>query len=273
MTKRTKRRTRIGIPLSVAAVIPSWLLRRMRRRIAADEGLRRELMEAQKEAAASEPADVEIFIHLSDVFQESFGHVDIALGDRVVSYANYDEGSTILFGAISDGVIALIDRQRYIQHALQGENKVIIGFRLRTGQDYRARMEERVHQLCPVLEKWEPPYAAWEREHPPGQPAPQDGASALYRDTGCAFWKVKKRKYRFFFCLNTNCVSFADELLGVIGIDRVRHSGTLSPGEYYAYLESQLGAAGNASFMVAERHVYLDAGQQLRRAGRRAGGG
>lgn len=260
-----QRRTRIGIPLSLAAIIPSWLLRRMRRRIAVDEALRRRLMEAQKQAPEEEPANVEIFIHLSDVFKESFGHVDIALGEKVVSYANYDDNKTLLFGAISDGVIALIDKERYIQHALKGENKIIIGFRLKTGQDYQARMEEKVHQLCPVLEKWEPPYAAWERKHAPGQPAPQDGASALYRDTGCTFWKVKKRKYRFFFCLNTNCVSFADELLGIIGIDKVRHSGTLSPGEYYAYLDSQLGVSGNASFMVAEKHIYLDAEQQLQR--------
>ncbi len=263
-----QRRTRIGIPLSVAAFIPSWLLKRMRRSIAADETLRKRLMEAQKEPAHGGHYDVEIFIHLSDVFKESFGHVDIALGDKVISYANYDDSKTILFGAISDGVIATVDKARYIDHALHSENKVLIGFRLRTGHDYQAQMEEKVHELCPVLEKWEPPYAAWERERPAGRPAPQDGASALYRDTGCTFWKVKKRKYRFFFCLNTNCVSFADELLGVIGIDKVRHSGTLSPGEYYAYLDRQLGLGGGSAFMVEEKHIYLDAEGQLERLAR-----
>jgi hypothetical protein len=260
-----QRRARIGIPLSVAAFISSWLLRRMRRSIAADEALRKKLMDAQRESGEDAPYNVEIFIHLSDVFKESFGHVDIALGDKVISYANYDDSKTVLFGAISDGVIAIVDKARYIDHALHSENKILIGFRLWTGRDYQAQMADKVHELCPVLEKWEPPYAAWERERAADQDAPSDGASTLYRDTGCEFWKVKKRKYRFFFCLNTNCVSFADELLGVIGIDKVRHSGTLSPGEYYAYLDSQLGLDGNSAFMVKEKHIYLDAEGQLER--------
>lgn len=257
------RRMRVGLPLSFSALLPSWLLRFMRKSITADEKLRRAVMDAQIDIAQGEPANVEVLIHLSDAFKESFGHVDIALGDKVISYANYDDSKTILFGAISDGVIAMVDRAKYIKHLLNTENKVLIGFRLKTGRDHQAQMETKVHELCPVMEQWEPPYASWEKQQGAQELPPDDGASKLYRDTGCTFWKVKKRKYRFFFCMNTNCVSFADELLGIIGIDRLRFSGTLSPGDYYAYLDGQLGLEGNSAFMVAEKHIYMDAEKQL----------
>lgn len=259
------RRVHIGLPVWLSALLPARLLARLRQNLRDPEALaaRRALIAggAQTDPVPEGEAPLEIFVHLSDAGSSVFGHVDLAIGSQVVSYANFDERGNLLFGLIGPGVIALADKARYIDYALRQENKVVLGYQLRLDADGIARMWAKFQSLCPVLEPFASERELWEQTGRPG-PAPDDPASSLYAATGAAFYKVKKRKYKWYFALNTNCVSFADELLACVGIDRVRLIGTMTPGEYCAYLERCLGEAGENHFMVLGRRVYADVDRQ-----------
>ncbi|MGI6200554.1 MAG: hypothetical protein ACOYJA_07285 [Christensenellales bacterium] len=258
------RRAHIGLPVWLSALLPSSLLARIRKNLHDPEALAAQALladSARLERTPEGEIPLEIFVHLSDQGSSAFGHVDLAIGDKVVSYANFDERGNLLGGLIGPGVIALADKAPYIDYALRQENKVVLGYQLRLDADGAGRMWAKFQRLCPVLEPFVSERALWEQTGRAG-PAPSDPASNLYAATGAAFYKVKKRKYKWYFALNTNCVSFADELLACVGIDRVRLIGTMTPGEYCAYLERCLGEAGENHFMVLARRVYADVDRQ-----------
>jgi len=63
-------------------------------------------------------SDIEIFIHMADTLYGQVGHVDLCFDNYVLSYGNYDESSYRLNGMLGDGVIEVIDRNKYIRFCL-----------------------------------------------------------------------------------------------------------------------------------------------------------
>ena len=66
-----------------------------------------------------------------------------------------------------------------------------------------------------------------------------DYASQLARETNIKFRKIKRGRFKNYFTFYTNCVKFADTILGQTGIDILNLNGILSPGSYYNYFERE----------------------------------
>ena len=67
----------------------------------------------------------------------------------------------------------------------------------------------------------------------------EDYASMLYRKTDALFYRVDKGRFKTYFVFGTNCVLWADHILGAAGLDLIRISGIITPGSYYEYLTRQ----------------------------------
>ncbi|MGL5548761.1 MAG: HdeD family acid-resistance protein, partial [Culicoidibacterales bacterium] len=112
-----------------AALFPRKLMNRYRS--AEKEGVNfQKYLDKQKIAKDIEQSSVqiEVFIHSWENDPFMMGHTDFAIGDLVLSYGTYD-GSSIKFGGlICEGVLAVTTKAKYLQYAIEQENKVLLGY-------------------------------------------------------------------------------------------------------------------------------------------------
>ena len=73
--------------------------------------------------------ETEIIYESGSGLSNFYGHLSIAIGGIVFSYAPYGRGN-ILFNISGDGIIMIADKMRYIQHRTTNEKRTAIVFTL-----------------------------------------------------------------------------------------------------------------------------------------------
>ncbi|MGL6292648.1 DUF308 domain-containing protein [Eubacterium aggregans] len=198
------------------------------------------------------PFNVEILIHLSKKFMESFGHVDLILGDEAISYGNFDGHSYRLEGAISDGVLFRCNRERYLYQSTHHDEKVLYAFKV-------AFSDEELKQIARNFERMKENMVPWYCDTQLAEQGilPEgdydDVADVICKGNQAAFYKFTKGTLRTYFAVDTNCVKVADSIFEGTGFDKPAIPGIVTPGAYYEFLMHELEAPGTK---VYERVLY-----------------
>lgn len=250
--ERKRRRVRIALPNVFSVFLPAKLLRRINKRLSGKSADQVLLVEKKE----NESADLEVFIHLAAAFPGQMGHVDICFGGTVLSYGNYDDSSYRLRGLIGDGVVEVIERQPYIDFCINYSKKTIVGFGIRTTEEQRLALVEKIASIFDSLEPWHPPAHGSEGFLFRSARYALDYASELYLSTGASFFKFRDgayNRYRTYFSMFSNCVKMADEILSALGFDALNPVGIITPGTYYDYLNSEFLKQNS---VVVSRTIY-----------------
>ncbi len=240
MGRRIELPFRIVAPLWFVSFIPARLIKRL-----GANAINRTLL---REDA---PPDLEIFIHSGADTGHIIGHVDMYFDGRVYSFGGYDEKETRVLGIMNAGGLFIADRERYITITKEKLNLTIysFGIRLRPGQAdiIRSELSAFMENTVP----WDPPAAAEEKA---GQEVTADDyASLIYKWAGGEFYKVTAGRYRTYFALSANCTAFVYQLMVKLKMKRIINLGTLTPGAYFSFLNTELAHPGSP---VISRRIY-----------------
>lgn len=218
-----KRRIRVSLPIFLQALLPRIMIEYINEYLEVSN---------QDECVRTDESSLEVLVHVSKDGFGSIGHVDICYEGKVIAYGAYDEKSTRLFGAIGDGVVFIVDREKYIPFCMQDDpTSHIFAYSLSLDDVQRRRIEKTIYDFKQELIAWEPPcYQSGEAK---------DYASRLYKGTQASFYKFKRGQFKYYFVMTTNCVLLADRIIGKSGIDIVNMNGIITPGTYFSYFEEE----------------------------------
>ncbi|KAF5090628.1 hypothetical protein DSECCO2_16970 [anaerobic digester metagenome] len=252
--KRMQRKMRIALPSLLGIFVPMGLIRKYDAKVASEDAnayiLSQEVLVPEK--AGINPMNVEILVHLSKKFMEAFGHVDLIFGNEALSYGNFDGHSYRLGGAMSDGVLFICDKDRYLRESVIHDGKVLISFKVAFDDDELAIIKENYRRFQENMFEWFCDTQLAEQ----GMLAPGDYTGVedvIYKGTGARFYKFKKGPLKTYFALNTNCVKVADSLFENTGFEKPATGNIVTPGAYYQFL---MGALERPGTKIYEKKIY-----------------
>ena len=232
-----KRRIRVSLPIFMVAFMPRVMIEYINEKLEVED----EIMKQDDDLSS-----VEVFVHVSKDGFGAIGHVDICYQNEVIAYGAYDEASTHLFGAIGEGVLFIVDKEKYISFCHKDDmTSHIFAYTLTLNEVQKERIEDTIDEFKKGLVKWAPPCID-------NQEA-QDYASRLYQGTHASFYKFKSGMFKYYFVMTTNCVLLADRIIGKSGIDIVNMNGIITPGTYLSYFEEEYKKENSR---VIEKHIY-----------------
>lgn len=228
-----KSKIRIPLPIFLTFLIPQQLI-----------NLINESLEVKKDTSIlystknnSQP-DLFVLIHLAHSGTASFGHVEIAFEGKIYSYGNYNRHSRKLFDGIGDGIIAVSDKEDYINYQVYRQNRYLVEFGIKLTETQKEIIKKRISKLInentvpyyPDLQLAELGIIEMQDFH--------DISSELYKLANAKYYKIVSGKYKTFFVLKTNCAVVADWVLRSIG-PFIPENGIIAPGTYYEYLNNE----------------------------------
>lgn len=232
-----KRRIRVSLPIFMVAFMPRVMIEYINEKLEVED----EIMKQDDDLSS-----VEVFVHVSKDGFGAIGHVDICYQNEVIAYGAYDEASTHLFGAIGEGVLFIVDKEKYISFCHKDDmTSHIFAYTLTLNEVQKERIEDTIDEFKKGLVKWDPPCINNQES--------QDYASCLYQGTHASFYKFKSGMFKYYFVMTTNCVLLADRIIGKSGIDIVNMNGIITPGTYLSYFEEEYKKENSR---VIEKHIY-----------------
>ncbi len=230
--KNIKRRIKWAPPVLFTAFIPRRLIEKINKKVKV-ESKGSEVFEISKKDIKDDDIKLEVFIHMAPQIAMGFGHMDVCLNDIVYSYGTYDSDAQKCFGLIADGVLAKMNKEKYIKHCLKVDNEDIVSFSILISDDQEKRMKNYIEEITKNCTEWK----CKSELNPEKQYT--DPASIFYNDADAKFYKFKKGRYKTYFAVSTNCVMLADKLLGSAGIDGIAMNGIITPGTYLSFLNEE----------------------------------
>ncbi|KNZ41425.1 HdeD family acid-resistance protein [Acetobacterium bakii] len=252
--KKFQRKMRIALPSLFGALLPMGLLKHYDNKVASEDA--NEYIKSQEiiipEKAGMDPMNIEILVHLSKKFMEAFGHVDLIFGDQAISYGNFDHHSYRLGGAMSDGVLFICDKDRYLKESVINDGKVLISFKVAFTDEELEKIKDNYERFKENMFEWYSDTQLAEQGllEPGEYNAVED---IIYKGTGADFYKFKKGPLKTYFALNTNCVKVADSLFENTGFEKPATGNIVTPGAYYQFLKGALERPGTK---VYEKKIY-----------------
>lgn len=253
--RKMKRKLRFAIPPIIGGLLPRRLLKEYDAKVASEDAnayLHEQNVSLPEKAAGLAPFNVEILVHLSKKFMESFGHVDLILGDEAVAYGNFDSHSYRLFGIISDGVLFKCNRERYLQQSVFHDDKVLIAFKVAFEVEELLQIKKNFDTMRENMVQWYCDTQLMEQGLLPRKDY-DDIADQIYKGNDATFYKFKKGTLKTYFAVDTNCVKVADSLFENTNFDKPAIPGIVTPGAYYQFLMRELEKPDTK---VYERHIY-----------------
>lgn len=184
-------------------------------------------------------SDLQIILHLAKSGTASMGHIEIAFNNFIYSYGNYDMHSRSLFQAVGDGVILIVDKNKYIEYCVKKRGRYLIEFGLKLTDKEKEIIEKNIDDLINnnTIDYYSDAELAKlgkieEKEF-------TDMSSEIYMYANGKYKKIIKGRYKKFFVLNNNCAMMVNKILKNIGKDVMAINGILTPGAYYEYLNNQ----------------------------------
>ncbi len=249
--RKLKRHFRITLPAFLEAFMPRRMLDDINHYFNDMKEINEEAFVQQKE---NEEPDLEIFIHMSPLGFNQFGHMDIFFENKVLSYGNYDDSSLRLFKSMGDGVLFETVKEDYIPFVIKYSDKTLIGFGLKLTASQKKSIQEGLKQIKEKSYPWYPEAAIDHQNKVTGKTY-HDYASELYEATKkqTKFYKFSEGEFKTYFVLGTNCTSFADHIVGKSGTDLLKMVGLITPGTYLDYLDHEFHKKKS---MVISKTIY-----------------
>lgn len=245
-TNKIKRKIRISLPVIFEAWIPRFVLSEVNTFLEPSPEERHNSKPDFEEVKVDVKPDIEVFIHVTKDGYGSFGHVDLCIGDTVITYGNYDYSSYKLFDSIGDGVIIKAPRDEYVPFVIKDSQKTLFGFGLKLNEDQKKGVSDKLDSLMENVYEWIPPLFV-------DDPAIDTYSARVKHSVNARFYKFNSGKFKTYFVATTNCVQLADQIIGSTGIDLLGINGIITPGTYYEYLNKEF--ASNCD-MVISKNIY-----------------
>lgn len=223
----------LSLPPSIVALIPVSILNFIKKY----EKDIREIKEYNDHKKDIE-TDLSVLLHVAPNGPAMLGHVDMIYNGVAISYGCYDPHNRGLLGTFGDGVVLKVDANDYLYNILKNENKVLVLFGIKLNDESKELLEEKLNSLMDTYVLFKSDYQL-KQENNSYESECDDYISRISKFSHSAkFYKIKEGKYKTFFVLSSNCVSYAANILKIIGLNLIDFSGIISPGAYYSFLES-----------------------------------
>lgn len=246
-SNKIKSKIRIPLPIFLTFLIPQKLINLINDTLEVKKD--KSILYSEKE---KENADLYVLIHLAKSGSAAFGHVEIAFEDKIYSYGNYDRHSRKLFDSIGDGVLAVADKDAYIEYNVLIQNRYLMEFGLKLTEKQKEKVRKRIQKLLTTNTiPYHSDLELYEKEVLKNYEGP-DISSDLYKLANAKYYKITKGKMKTFFVLKTNCVVVAESILRSLGTF-VPENGIIAPGTYYDYLNNEFLKRNSA---VISRKIY-----------------
>ena len=251
-----RRKQSIGFPVLLEMMFPRRLMEKIKEQLKIDgsKGVQAEhnyMRKGTLKRYESSKYRTEVLLHLSEDPNSQFGHMDFAFGKKVYSYGCYDASTHRFFNMMSDGVFVVSPREEYIRYCLTREKKVLIGYQLLLDAEQEKKIRDKLVAFEKELLIWRPNF--YRRQHGENVDV-SDAASLLQAATGAHFYKIKRRKFKTYSVIGSNCALMVDEFLSVLDVERITPMGIITPGSCYRYFENLLAKPNS---IVAGRKVYV----------------
>ncbi len=229
---KVRRHLTISAPVLLAAMIPQRFF------FSIKEMIKQNKIQATSDSSHDAVSDLEVFIYLKESGPESLGHVDICFENKIYSYGCHDPLNRELFGTLGDGVLIVAERNGFIQNAIDGDKKTIIGYKICLTDDQKAIIRNRLNSLMTRTVPWKCK-AQLAKENNEDQSLCIDYASRVYKSCNSTMYKFTQGKYKTYFVFSTNCVLIADYLIRTPELDLIKISGIVTPGSYISFLNQE----------------------------------
>ena len=246
---KIQRKIRITLPAIFQAIIPYQVLREINyywNKNNFDKPL------IMKEKKIDATPDIEVFIHVAPSSYNRFGHVDICVDNKVISYGAYDFSTSRLFNTIGEGTIFQVNRDKYIDYCTNYSNKTLFCFGLKLTKKEKQNVMSQINSIMNNVIDYETPYETDKKEKNI-KANYNDYPSKLAKRAGAKFYKIKSGPFKTFFILGVNCCRLADHIIGKGGTDLLKMTGIITPGTYYDYLNQEFYKKNS---MVISRTIY-----------------
>lgn len=240
-----RRRWRITAPIWFTLLLPDSTIQKFNQYFTNKELDAQQFVQQNREVYVNyDPLALEVFIHVGKEGFNRVGHVDISYQDKVYSYGNHDIESRQLFDLIGDGVLFVVDKQKYIEYCMQeGSTVMVYGIHLSNLQ--KIALEAELAAIKKDTMVW----------HLTTDAQRHDYIGRMQLATQAQLYKFKRGKFKTYFVMGTNCVLLADQVIGTSGMDILALNGILTPGSYLAYFERESMKKGSfisAKFVINE---------------------
>lgn len=184
----------------------------------------------------------EILVHASRHGFGIVGHVNISYQNKVYNYGNHDTDSRYMRGAIGDGVLAIADKEKFIE-ASMAAGETLFEFVVVLTEPQKKRLEDKLAEIEENLVPW-----ILETES-----QKKGFGGFIQRRADAELYKFSRGKFKNYYVFGTNCVLLSDEIIGTSGLDLFAMVGFLTPGTYFAYLNREYKKDGS---IVIDRKVH-----------------
>jgi hypothetical protein len=249
-SQQLKRKFRFPLPVIFHALLPQKTIRHVNQFIEEELDLSEEHLEnhqrqsdQNKPVASENILQVQISMSTNDL--DILGHTNIIYQNKVYTYGNHDVDSRRLMMLIGDGVLAVCDKESYLDYTLK-KGTTIVEYDILLTDAQKEALQEKLSEIKENTYPWMP--------ETPTQLASNGGN--LIRETNTKLHKFKEGRYRTYFALGTNCVLLTDDIIGVSGLDLFVMVGVLTPGTFYDYFEKEYKKEHS---IIVNRKVYNEA--------------
>ncbi len=233
---KISRRAHFALPNLYTAIQPALMIEEINK-YRKDGKIVGGMLIERKPDSPLDTVNLEILVHLTTQGLNKFGHVDLAVKDKVYSYGTYDSSKVSLGGFVAQGTFIVVPKIPYLKHCLDYQQKYVIGFGAALSEKQLASVQKNIEEL---LSQCEPLESQYEQAVKRGEDGKQfdDSASNIVRDVGGKVYTVVEGPFKRYFGINTNCVRVADWLLTDSGVDRLTFNAISTPGGYYSMLDN-----------------------------------
>lgn len=222
-----RRHIRFSIPIVFHAHLPKKLLEKLKVYLTnSKEGGNQIILTTSPKADENV---LQIIFSTSPDNIDLLGHINLAYKGYIYNYGNYDVDSRRLLDSIGDGVLAVVEKEKFTEFNLKrGQTMVEYDIPLNTKQE--ERLDIRFKQLMANIIEWEPITVTQLKSH----------SGQLKQIADAQMYKFTKGKYQTYFVFGTNCVLLVDDIIGSLGTDKFVMVGILTPGTYFDFLEKEV---------------------------------
>lgn len=254
-TNRINRKISVKLPVVFTANVMSSALEKVNSFFSNMDGGKKREINLSDPNESTESPDLEILIHVNKSKVGIFGHVDLFYNGYIISYGNYDYENIKLFGALGEAVMVFAKgKERYIDFCIENDRKTIFAYGLKLTELQKQKVRERIEEYITNSVQWLAPCD----RHPEREISEfTDYASKLRHATDAVFRKMKQGNFKYYFSFYSNCVKYADSIVGQTGIDILNLNGIMTPGVYFNYFDSEYRRKNS---IVISKTVYSPKG-------------
>lgn len=242
---KMKRKMRIPVPVVFHALLPQKMIRKVNEFIEDELDIDDDIVEDHQRHLPSKIDErhiLQVQVSTSPNDIDRIGHTNICYQGMVYSYGNHDVDSRHLFGSIGDGVVAVCDKESYLDFVVK-RGTTITEYDIVLTDKQVDELEKQLDEIKANVYPWEPTSKVQLESY----------GGTLVRETNTQLYKFSKSRFKTYFVFGTNCVLLTDQIIGISGLDLFIMVGVMTPGTYYDYFEKEYNKPGS---IIINRRIY-----------------